>query len=346
MGGAMAFTAFALMLVYLLWVVSPLLLPAGNRLTAEAVLTLRAGIYGTMKAASFSLIFAVPLALMAAIYSACFMAPRVRCVVKPVIEMMAAVPTVVLGLVAVACFAPWLERHLLVVVLMVLLAPAALIGWGWISHRYGDRLNLPVSTSLEWLYALPVVAGIFLVSTWLNEPVQALLFDGDMGQWLITLMGTNAQQRNGLVVGFVLGFATIPVIFSIAEDALHAVPKSLSNGSLALGATPWQTVTKVILPTAGSGLVSAVMIGFGRAVGETMIVLMAVARMPIMDWNPFQGLQTLAAEIALGLGGSEAGGELYRTLVLAALLLFAFTFVTNAVAEVFRERLREKYLAL
>jgi phosphate transport system permease protein len=143
-----------------------------------------------------------------------------------------------------------------------------------------------------------------------------------------------------------MGFAVIPTIFTIAEDALAGVPRSLASGSLALGATPWQTMVYVLLPTASPGIFSALMIGFGRAVGETMIVLMATGNTPIMDWNLFEGMRTLAANIAVELPESELDSTHYRILFLAALVLFVFTFAVNTVADLVRQRLRERYGSL
>ncbi|HEX9808652.1 MAG TPA: ABC transporter permease subunit, partial [Alphaproteobacteria bacterium] len=149
-------------------------------------------------------------------------------------------------------------------------------------------------------------------------------------------------QRNTLVVGFAMGFAVIPIIYTIAEDALNAVPEHLRAASLACGATPWQMATSVILPTAMSGVFSAVMIGMGRAVGETMIVVMAAGNTPIMEWNIFSGLRALSANIAVELPEAVKDGTLYRMLFLAALTLFVMTFIINTVAEVIRQRFRKR----
>jgi phosphate transport system permease protein len=143
-----------------------------------------------------------------------------------------------------------------------------------------------------------------------------------------------------------MGFAVIPTIFSIAEDAVFSVPKSLTFGSLALGATPWQTLTRVVILTASPGIFSALMIGLGRAVGETMIVLMATGNTPIMEMNIFEGLRTLAANVAVEMPESEVGSSHYRVLFLAALVLLCFTFVMNTLAELIRTRLRKKYASL
>ncbi len=173
-----------------------------------------------------------------------------------------------------------------------------------------------------------------------------MAFGGSFRDWLLGVTGLNYDQRNAVVVGLAMGFAVIPIIFSIAEDAFSNVPREMVSGSLALGANRWQTVTRVVLPTASPGIFSAIMIGFGRAVGETMIVLMATGNTPIMDWNPFNGFRTLSANIAVEIPEAPQGGTLYRTLFLAALILFVFTFLTNTVAEVVRQRLRRRYAQL
>jgi phosphate transport system permease protein len=171
-------------------------------------------------------------------------------------------------------------------------------------------------------------------------------FGGDMRLWISNDLGIAFDQRNALVVGLAMGFAVIPNIYSIAEDAVFSVPKSLTFGSLALGATPWQTLTRVVILTASPGIFSALMIGMGRAVGETMIVLMATGNTPIMDMNIFEGLRTLAANVAVEMPESEVGSTHYRVLFLSALVLLAFTFVMNTLAEVIRTRLRKKYASL
>lgn len=169
------------------------------------------------------------------------------------------------------------------------------------------------------------------------------MFDGDMRKWLTNEAGIDFDQRNALVVGAAMGFAVIPTIFSITEDAVFSVPKHLTYGSLALGATQWQTMVRVVLPTASPGIFSAIMIGMGRAVGETMIVLMATGNTPIMDFNIFEGMRTLSANIAVEMPESEVGSTHYRILFLAAFVLFLFTFVVNTLAEFVRQRLRNRY---
>jgi phosphate transport system permease protein len=184
------------------------------------------------------------------------------------------------------------------------------------------------------------------LSVELSQPLERLAFGGSFSDWLYASTGLRYDQRNAIVVGLAMGFAVIPAIFAISEDAFSNVPRSLVSGSLALGANRWQTVTRVVLPTASPGIFSAIMIGFGRAVGETMIVLMAAGNTPILDWNPFNGFRTLSANIATEIPEAPHGGTLYRTLFLAALILFAFTFIINTMAELVRQRLRRRYAEL
>lgn len=192
---------------------------------------------------------------------------------------------------------------------------------------------------------MPVILLLIGIGVWISPSIEQTFFGGDMRLFL-TNHGIGFDQRNSLVVGLAMGFAVIPTIFTIAEDAIFSVPKHLSDGSLALGATPWQTLIYVVLLTASPGIFSAIMMGLGRAVGETMIVLMATGNTPLMDWNILEGLRSLSATIAVELPESEVGSSHYRLLFLAALILFVFTFTVNALAELVRQRLRDKYRAL
>lgn len=160
-----------------------------------------------------------------------------------------------------------------------------------------------------------------------------------------SIVGTYSQ-RNTLVVGFVMGFAVIPIIYTISEDALRAVPSGLRSASLGTGATRWQTAVRVVLPVAGSGIFSACMVGLGRAVGETMIVLMATGNTPEMTANIFSGFRTLAANIAVELPEAPRGGGHYRVLFMCGLVLFVMTLVINTTAEIVRQRVRKKNAAL
>jgi phosphate transport system permease protein len=153
-------------------------------------------------------------------------------------------------------------------------------------------------------------------------------------------------QRNAMIVGFVMGFAVVPIVYTLAEDALSSVPAHLRLASLGAGATPWQTAVRIVVPTAASGLFSAVMVGLGRAVGETMIVLMATGSTPVLSWNLFNGFRTLSANIAIELPEAVRNSTHYRTLFLAALCLFAITFLFNTLAESVRQRFRRRAFQL
>ena len=166
---------------------------------------------------------------------------------------------------------------------------------------------------------------------------------GDFSARLNLKTGLAYDQRNAIVVGLAMGFAVSPIIYSISEHAFTSVPRTLTSGSLALGATRWQTVSRVSLPAASPGLFAAVIIGFGRAVGETMIVLMATGNTPILEWNPFNGFRTLSANIGVEIPEAPHGGTLYRILFVAAILLFVLTFLINTASELVRERLRARF---
>jgi phosphate transport system permease protein len=185
------------------------------------------------------------------------------------------------------------------------------------------------------------------LSTWLaiqlSAPFEALAFGGDFNAWLDAMLGLRYDQRNALVVGIAMGFAVIPIVYSISEEAFSSVPRTLISGSLALGASRWQTVSKIVLPTASPGVFAAVMVGFGRAIGETMIVLMAAGNTPITEWSAFNGFRTLSANIAVEIPEAPQGGTLYRTLFLSGLILFVVTFLVNTAAEVVRLRLRKRF---
>jgi phosphate transport system permease protein len=140
-----------------------------------------------------------------------------------------------------------------------------------------------------------------------------------------------------------LGFAVIPIVFSMSEDALSSVPKGLTTASLALGANRWETAWKIVLPAASPGIFAAIVLGFGRAIGETMIVLMATGNTPILDINIFNGLRALSANIAVEIPEAPQGGSLYRVLFLSAGILLVFTSVLNSISEIIRQRLRKTY---
>lgn len=298
---------------------------------------------GTIKGAFYAMIFAVPLAVLGAIFTANFMAPRMRQVVKPTVEVMQALPTVVLGFLAGLWLAPFVEANLPGVFLTLILLPLSIpvAGYAWV--RLPGQVQRLVPEGWEAVLLVPVVLGVVWLCFTLAKPIEVLAFGGNMQAWMDQTLGIGYDQRNCLVVGIAMGVAVIPGIFSIAEDAIFSVPRQLTLGSLALGATPWQTLVGVVLPTASPGIFSAVMIGLGRAVGETMIVLMATGNTAVMDFSMFSGMRTLSANVAVEMPESEVGSTHFRLLFLAGLVLFVFTFAINTLAEVVRQRLREKY---
>ena len=303
-------------------------------------------VFGTLKAAFYAMMVAVPLALMGAVYTAYFMAPAMRRLVKPSIEIMEALPTVILGFLAGLWLAPFIEEQLAGIITVLILAPFGVLLFAFAWQILPEKIRHKIHEGWDAAILIPVILLIAWLAFAVSGPLESWFFNGNLRNWLSTQAGIGYDQRNALVVGLAMGFAVIPTIFSIAEDAIFSVPKHLTVGSLALGATPWQTMTKVVLLTASPGIFSAVMIGLGRAVGETMIVLMATGNTPVMDLSIFQGMRTLSANIAVEMPESEVDSTHYRILFLAALVLFMFTFVVNTMAEIIRQRLREKYSSL
>ncbi|MEM8884693.1 MAG: ABC transporter permease subunit [Planctomycetota bacterium] len=391
---------------------------------AEPKIGLYPLIFGTLKATFYSMLISIPIALLAAIYTSEFMKPRVRAPVKSIVEMMASLPSVVLGFLAALVVAPFVASVLPATLASLLTIPFAFV--------LGARLwqLLPAERALRWdgwqkfvLMGVALPVGI-LLARWVAPAFEAIFFQGDIKKWLnagpgadgawggwmflllplsvfalVMLWGrygtpwlrgksfewTRAQcaqfdvlrllglvvasfavagvlgyfasffgdprsdfmgqysPRNALIVGFAMGFAIVPIIYTLAEDALSGVPSQLREGSLGAGATPWQTAVRIIIPTATSGIFSAIMVGLGRAVGETMIVLMAAGNTPIMSMDMFNGFRALSANIATELPEAPKGEGHYRVLFLSAFVLFAMTFVINTAAEFVRRRFRARY---
>ena len=318
-------------------------------------------IFGTLKATLYAMCFAIPLALFGAVYVSHFTTPGFRGAIKPVVEVMAALPSVVIGFLILLWAAPLLARSIVVIFAALVTIPASFFGFMaiWQMVRRFDWAKR-VEHGYEFLVLTPVVCLGAAAAVWAAPWIETTFFAGDVRQWLYTagwtqwwpqsawsaLFGTSGvqyEQLNATVVAIGLGFAVIPIIFSISEDALSNIPHSLTAASLALGASRWQTLWRVILPSASPGIFAAVMIGFGRAVGETMIVFMAAGNTANMDLSPFNGFRTLAANIAVEMPESSAGESLYRILFLCAVILFVMTFLLNTAAEVVRQRLRKRY---
>ena len=300
-------------------------------------------IYGTLKATFYALLFAIPTAIAAALYASLFAPARVRRLVKPVVEIMAALPSVVIGFLAGLWLAPRVERATAGTLLLFPMIPLLVLACALTVRALPRRVASRITPTRE----MAILVGLVVFAVWLafslGPIVERVIFGGDFKAWLFSSFEERYDPRNSLVIGFAMGFAVIPIIFTISEDAFSNVPAHLSAASLALGASRWQTAVRVVLPTASPGVFSAVMIGFGRAVGETMIVLMATGNTPIMDWSIFNGMRTLSANIAVEIPEAPFGGTLYRVLFLASALLFVMTFAVNTAAEIVRQRLRRKY---
>ena len=318
----------------------------------EPKLSLIPLIVGSFKGTLYALLFAVPIALLSALYTAQFLRPEFKRIFKPTMEIMASLPSVVLGFIGALWFAPLVGDKVPSLLLIFIGLPLLTLGVG----RVWLRLPFAYRNWLKPGYEFLVLAPLLLIGGYLfwelGPVLEQKLFvvtDPNAGKsfadfrlWWPERVGASYDQRNSLVVGFMMGFAVIPIIFTIAEDALSNVPPSLVSGSSALGASRWQTARLIVLPVALPGIFSAFMIGLGRAVGETMIVVMATGNTPIMEWNPFSGFRALSANIAVELPEAPQYSTLYRTLFLGALVLFVLTFCVNTVAEIIRQQLRAK----
>lgn len=278
---------------------------------------------GTLRAAACAVLVALPLGLAVAMFTAHFCAPRLRAWIKPALEILDAVPTVVLGLIATATIAPWLKLHVATLLALIVIVPAVLMAAGMaFGSRVRDEGWMP-------LWILPLLIAV--VAT-----VAAIGARHD-GTMIVP-----ASPWNAMLVGLALGFASLPLVFSVAEDALFLVPRAHTQAAFALGATRWQALTTVLLPAAGSGLVAAAMLGFSRCLGETMIVLMASGNTPIGGFDPLAGLRSISAGLALGMPEAAPASSGYRSLLLAALILLLLTLLLNSLAEIVRERLRRR----
>lgn len=383
-------------------------------------------IFGTLKATFYSMLFAVPIALLAAIYTSQFLDKKLRMPIKSAIETMASLPSVVLGFIAALVLAPVIENLVVAVLAAFAVVPLVVLLFGYLFELLPHHVRLRFQGWPQFVCLIALVGLAVLSVRRLAGPIEKMMFQGDFKGWLAGQVGTATPgntvllwpfvlvivwfayrmvlagwltmrfrrmtriqaalmdfgkllaflalttliawlagailarigidprhellgtyvQRNTLIVGFIMGFAVIPIIYTISEDALSSVPEHLRSASLGCGATPWQTAVRVILPVALSGISSAIMVGLGRAVGETMIVVMAAGNTPVMDFNIFNGLRALSANIVVELPEAVKDGTLYRMLFLAALALFVVTFVLNTLAEIIRMRFRKRAFQL
>ncbi len=322
----------------------------------EPKLSLVPLIIGSLKGTLYAMLFAAPIALLGALYTSQFLHPKWRDHVKPTMEIMASLPSVVLGFMAALWLAPLLDTRVPSLLLVLLGVPCATLACNWCWGQLPHRVRTSIPAGLEFLLLSPIIL-ITCILCWKAGPLaEEILFVvtnpetgervADFRLWWPEFTGATYTQRNSLVVGFMMGFAVIPVIFSIAEDSLSNVPKSLRSGSLALGASRWQTAVNIVLPTASPGIISALLIGISRALGETMIVVMATGNTPLKDFNIFSGMRALSANIVVEFPQAPFQGTLYRTLFLGALTLFIMTFIINTMAEVLRQHLRNRYKAV
>jgi len=323
----------------------------------EPKLSLVPLIWGSLKGTLYAMLIAVPLALCAAVYTSQFMSARWRGIIKPAMEVMASLPSVVLGFFGALFLAPLLETRIPSIISFVVLTPLLVVLLSLLANYLPQLWRNKLPKGCEFALMIPLVLLCALVAWNIGAGVERVCFslpgaDGlmwtaddvvDFRLWWSETLGLSFTQRNSLIVGIVMGFAVIPIIYTISEDALSNVPQALVAASEALGSSRWQTLRKVVLPIASAGIFSSLMIGLGRALGETMIVLMATGNSPIMEVNIFSGMRSLAANIATELPEAAPGSTHYRVLFLSGLILFAMTFILNTVAEIVRKHFREKY---
>jgi len=303
-------------------------------------------LFGTLKGTFYAMLFAIPLAIMGAVYVSQFTCGFFKNTIKPTVEIMASIPSVVIGFLIALWLAPIMEHGIVSFFTACLLIPSFFLLFMMYWQHASDTSETirHMRKGYEFLILVPIILLAAGISIYLGPYIEQILFNGDFKQWLYSSLGVTYDQRNSIIIAFGLGFTVIPIIFSIAEDSLSNVPSNLGAASLALGASRWQTVRRVILPSASPGIFAGIMIGFGRAVGETMIVLMATGNTPIMDWSFFNGMRTLSANIAVEIPEAPVGDILYRVLFLCAVILFILTFLLNTGAELIREHLRKKYM--
>lgn len=224
-------------------------------------------VMGTLLTTFIAIVVALPLGINIAVYLSEYANPKVREIFNPMLEVLAAVPTVVYGFFALMVVTPYLKDH------------------------------------------FPDIASF-----------------------------------NALSAGLVMGIMIIPMISSLSEDALHAVPKSLREASFGLGATRYQTSFRVLVPAASSGIIVSVILAISRAIGETMIVAIAAGQMPNLTINPLETVETITAYIVqVSLGDVPHGSIEYRTIFAAGLALFAFTFILNTISYFLRKKYRQQY---
>lgn len=300
-------------------------------------------IFGTLKGAVYALLFAVPVSVLAALYASQFLPRALKERLKPLVEITAAVPSVVLGFIGGVWLAPFLASHVFALFLAPVFISGAVAAAFLVRHLAPVRFRVFSPSGREiWLLLAAVLAGGWLALE-CGALLEAAWLRAGYETWFEESLGLTYAERNAIVVGMVMGLAVAPIIFTLSEEALSAVPRSYLEGSMSLGATRWQTAVRIVLPAAGAGILAAVLLGLSRAIGETMIVLFVSGNVPVMDWSAFSGFRALSASVALDLPDAARGDSLYRVLFFAAFLLLVSTFAINTVAELVRRRLRRRY---
>jgi len=222
--------------------------------------------------------------------------PKAKEILKPIIELFAGIPTVVLGI--------------------------------YLSEIANPKAKEILKPVIELFAGIPTVVLGFIMLV-----VGASFFND---------LFNPTNRLNAFIAAIGLSFVVIPVIASLTEDALHSIPNDLRMASYGMGATKWQTISRVILPAAFSGVSASILLGFGRAVGETMIVLMAAGNAANISTNIFQSVRTMTATIAAEMGEVSQGSDHYYSLFFIGIVLFSITFLLNLIAEIIINKMRKK----
>lgn len=307
----------------------------------EAKFSLTPLLIGSIKASLLALLIAIPVAIGAAIYTAFFVKGRLRGIIKPAIELLEAIPSVLIGFIAAIWLSPKAEQFLFSFAFFLVVIPFVLIVVAIVQRPFAQWLPKRLRHGAELIFA---VGGVFLLG-FISVQFAPSLIVSLLGADSFTLLAAESESPIGkttIVVAIALGVAISPSIYSLAEDAINGVPNDLKYASFALGATRLQTLLHVVLHVAFPGIVAAIMLGFGRAFGETMIVLMVTGNTPISSWGLIEGLRALTANLAIELPEADVSSAHYQILFFTACILFMFTFVVNTVAELMRQRVKRR----
>jgi ABC-type phosphate transport system permease subunit len=300
---------------------------------------------GTFSVTFIGLIFAVPIGLGAAVYISEFATGKVKETLKIVIELLAAIPSIVWGFIGLMVLGPIVqsifstplqpEWRLIARLSVGGLLAAIVVPLG--SRLVWNKTGTATRATISWAAVALVFVGTHFVIKWLGPSLYAPL-STFWGHTMVTLHLANvetgaAQGTNLLTGGIILGLMSVPVIVSLSEDALRAVPDSFREAALALGANPWETVRRVLFPAARNGLLAACLLGMGRAIGETMAVLLATGHNLRIPHSLTDPVRTMTATIAAEMGETAHGGEHYRVLFILGIVLFVITCSINVASD-------------